>query len=415
MSDPSDDLIGNQQFDDLDGDGVVDTVVEYFDDNSSIATYDTDGDGKVDAADIDSDGDGKVDLAVIDLGNGQVGVYEDPSDTSAQPTVVDLEEATEMAPDLVETFGDELGESTFEPTGFDGSDSDDEDDDDKDKDSDKDDDSDKGSDGPTSWFAGEDPDDDTKNVDFDDEDDDEKDADDDGKHPQGDPTSTGLVGDPFGDAELWFEQAVNGTCGPSAIAQIVSEYTGETFANEEEFAEWAVDNGVMEVLPDGTTTGMYADDIVDMLEAHGVPAELEEGLEIQDLKEMLADDVGVAVMVDADEYWGPMYGYDPGPENNAVNHIVMVTGIDEDKGVVYVNDTGTPDGEAMEIPIEYFEDAWEDGNNQAVVCDEPAPDTAASTVGSGLPQSDAVSTMLDGKWALLPVVLRGDEVAAAKA
>lgn len=400
MSDPSDDLIGNQQFDDLDGDGVVDTVVEYFDDNSSIATYDTDGDGKVDAADIDSDGDGKVDLAVIDLGNGQVGVYEDPSDTSAQPTVVDLEQATELAPDLVDTFGDELGESQFEQTGFD---SDDEDEDDKDSSS------------PTSWFADGDSKDDTKNVDFEDEDDDEKDADGDGKHPQGDPNSTSLVGDPFGDAELWFEQAVNGTCAPSAIAQIVSEYTGETFANEEEFANWAIENGVMEVLPDGTTTGMYAPDIVDMLEAHGVPAELEDGLEIQDLKEMLADDVGVAVMVDADEYWGPMYGYDPGPEDNAINHIVMVTGIDEDKGVVYVNDTGTPDGEAMEIPIEYFEDAWEDGNNQAVVCDEPAPDTAAATVGSGLPQSESVSSLLDGKWAMLPVVLRGDEVAAAKA
>lgn len=411
MSDPSDDLIGNQQFDDLDGDGVVDTVVEYFDDNSSIATYDTDGDGKVDAADIDSDGDGKVDLAVIDLGNGQVGVYEDPSDTSAQPTVVDLEQATELAPDLVDTFGDELGESQFEQTGFD---SDDEDEDDKDSDKDEDED-DKDSSSPTSWFADGDSKDDTKNVDFEDEDDDEKDADDDGKHPQGDPNSTSLVGDPFGDAELWFEQAVNGTCAPSAIAQIVSEYTGETFANEEEFANWAIENGVMEVLPDGTTTGMYAPDIVDMLEAHGVPAELEDGLEIQDLKEMLADDVGVAVMVDADEYWGPMYGYDPGPEDNAINHIVMVTGIDEDKGVVYVNDTGTPDGEAMEIPIEYFEDAWEDGNNQAVVCDEPAPDTAAATVGSGLPQSESVSSLLEGKWAMLPVVLRGDEVAAAKA
>ncbi len=400
MSDPSDDLIGNQQFDDLDGDGVVDTVVEYFDDNSSIATYDTDGDGKVDAADIDSDGDGKVDLAVIDLGNGQVGVYEDPGDTSAQPTVVDLEQATELAPDLVDSFGDELGESEFQQTGF----GDDDDDDEK-----------KGSDGPTSWFAdGEtQDDDDTKNIDFDDDDDD--DQDDDGKHPQGDPDSTSLVGDPFGDAELWFEQAVNGTCAPSAIAQIVSEYTGQTFTNEEEFATWAVENGVMEVLPDGTTTGMYAPDIVDMLEAYDVPAELEDGLEIQDLKEMLADDVGVAVMVDADEYWGPMYGYDPGPENNAINHIVMLTGIDEDKGVVYVNDTGTPDGEAMEIPIEYFEDAWEDGNNQAVVCDEPAPDTAASAVGSGLPQSDAVSSLLEGKWALLHVVLRGDEVAAARA
>ncbi|GAA1739753.1 C39 family peptidase [Aeromicrobium alkaliterrae] len=409
MSDPSDDLIGNQQFDDLDGDGVVDTVVEYFDDNTSIATYDTDGDGEVDAADIDSDGDGEVDLAVVDLGNGEVGVYEDPTNTSAQPTVMTLEEAAEIAPDLVDTFGDELGESEFEQTGFDG-DKDSDEDDEKDKDSDEDE---KDSDSPTSWFAPDDKDD-TKNVDYEDEDD-EDDKDDDGKHPQGDPSSTGLVGDPFGDAELWFEQAVNGTCGPSAIAQIVSEYTGETFANEEEFANWAIDNGVMEVLPDGTTTGMYADDIVDMLEAHGVPAELEQGLEIQDLKEMLADDVGVAVMVDADEYWGPMYGYDPGPEDNAINHIVMVTGIDEDKGVVYVNDTGTPDGEAMEIPIEYFEDAWEDGNNQAVVCDEPAPDTAASTVGSGLPQSDAVSTMLDGKWALLPVVLRGDEVAAAQA
>jgi len=412
MSDPSDDLIGNQQFDDLDGDGVIDTVVEYFEDNTSIATYDTDGDGLVDAADVDTDGDGKVDLAVVDLGGGQVGVYEDPSNPSAQPVVVDLEEATSLAPDLVDTFGDELGESEFEPTGFDGSDdeqdsgdSDDEEDDEDEKDSDT---------SPTSWFAdGSEKDDETKNVDYDDEDDD--DTEDDGKHPQGDPNATGLVGDPFGDAELWFEQAVNGTCGPSTIAQIVSEYTGITFENEEEFANWAIDNGVMEVLPDGTTSGMYAPDIVDMLEAYDVPAELEDGLEIQDLKEYLADDVGVAVMVDADEYWGPMYGYDPGPENNAINHIVMVTGIDEDKGVVYINDTGTPDGEAMEVPIEYFMDAWDDGNNQAIVCDEPAPDTAASTVGSGVPQSENVSSLLDGKWALLPVTLRGDEVAAAQA
>ena len=60
-----------------------------------------------------------------------------------------------------------------------------------------------------------------------------------------------LVGDPTGDSEHWFEQAVNGFCVPASVAQIVSEYTGEHHADEQHFIERANELKVFEVGSNG--------------------------------------------------------------------------------------------------------------------------------------------------------------------
>ena len=429
MSDPTDDLLGTQGKD-VDGDGYEEVVVEYFDDGSSVATYDFNADGEIDGVDVDTDGDDKIDLAVVEAGD-EVAVFTDPVSSDAEPEIMSLDDAEELAPGLVDLLGEDHGEvdlADLDPSDLDentpvsnpfvpDADHDDKDRDDDDEDRDRDDEDDD---------TDRDRDDDTDLVD-------------DGKHPQGDPDGTSLVGDPFGEADLWFEQAVNGTCAPATVAQIVSEYSGQEFTDEQQFVDMAIDSGAMEVLPDGTTSGMYAHDIVDLLNDSGVPAELEDGLGIEDLKGYLAEDVGVAVMVDADEYWNPMYGMPEEAEDDMPNHIVMVTGVDEEAGVVYINDTGTPDGEALAVPIDYFLDAWDDSGSQAVVCDEPAPDSqtvdtvdldedddrerdgepderdqdSSGMAEAGLAQSATVSQLVDGRWALLPVVLSGDAAAAA--
>lgn len=428
MSDPTDDLLGAQGKD-ADGDGYEEIVVEYFDDGSSVATYDFNADGEIDGVDVDTDGDNQIDLAVVETSDGEVAVFTDPESSDAEPEIMSFDEAEELAPGLVDLLGEDHGEvdlADLDPSDLEDKpasnpfvfapDKDEDEDEDRDRDEDKDrDDEDRDDDG------------DTEVVDP-------------GKHPQGDPDGTSLVGDPFGEADLWFEQAVNGTCAPATVAQIVSEYTGQEFTDEQQFVDMAIDSGAMEVLPDGTTSGMYAHDIVTLLNDSGVPADLEDGLGVDDLKGFLADDVGVAVMVDADEYWNPMYGMPEEAEDDMPNHIVLVTGVDEEAGVVYINDTGTPDGEALAVPMDYFLDAWEDSGSQAVVCDEPAPDSqtvdivdpdedesdddreredderdqgSSGMAESGLAKSATVSHLVDGRWALLPVVLSGDAAAAA--
>jgi hypothetical protein len=85
-----------------------------------------------------------------------------------------------------------------------------------------------------------------------------------------------LIGDPIGDSEHWFEQATNGFCVPSSVAQIVSAFTGTHYADEQAFVELANELGVFTVGPDGVP-GIGIDGALTLLEGAGVPAHLEIG------------------------------------------------------------------------------------------------------------------------------------------
>ena len=53
--------------------------------------------------------------------------------------------------------------------------------------------------------------------------------------------------------------------------------------------------------------------------------------------------------------------------------MVVVAGIDTERGVVLLSDPGSPDGNLEEVPIDVFMDAWADSDNSMIVAEGPAP------------------------------------------
>ena len=220
-------------------------------------------------------------------------------------------------------------------------------------------------------------------------------------------------------SEHWFQQAVNGTCVPASVAQIVAEYTGEDIQSEEAFVEMAQDSGYF--LDGEIENGMPIYAAADLLEQNGIPATVETGT-MDDLATALEEGRGVMLYVDSGEYWDPeqeerdeAMGRDQGGD-----HCVVISEIDTDKGVVYLSDPGHPDGDRMEVPLDEFEEAWGEADNTMIVCDEPSPNAGVSeddpTRDPLLDDLDADETpglsnvidwLTDRPWNLLPVVIGG--------
>lgn len=179
-------------------------------------------------------------------------------------------------------------------------------------------------------------------------------------------TDGSLVGNPEAMAEQWSLQGFNGACGPASIAQLLRLYTGEDIGRLEVIE--ATDTAGLLTRGEDGVPGMFIDDIDTMLDSYGLEADVFTNSTIADLEGYLADGHGVLVSVDADEYWTPLLG----EGERGINHVVLVTGIDREAGIVYLNDTGTPDGAALEVPLEHFENAWEDGENTMIVVEQSA-------------------------------------------
>ncbi len=220
-----------------------------------------------------------------------------------------------------------------------------------------------------------------------------------------------IIGDPAETSEHWFQQAANGFCAPASIAQIVSEYSGASFTDETAFVELANDLGVWQVGPDGVP-GLTVEGAATVLEASGVPAAIVTGGGITMLADYLDSGHGIMVAIDSGEVW-----YGEAAEDNAPDHMVVVAGIDTDRGVVLLSDPGSPDGDLEEVPIEVFMDAWADSDHTMIVAEDPAPDGAAAAadtradtgVDTGSMASSQIAGVtaraVDEPWVLLPVTL----------
>ncbi|ODU03113.1 MAG: hypothetical protein ABS81_15495 [Pseudonocardia sp. SCN 72-86] len=215
-----------------------------------------------------------------------------------------------------------------------------------------------------------------------------------------------VVGDPEEYSHVWFQQAVNGFCMPSSVAQIISVYTGETMTDEMQVVQAANQLQLWSVGGDGVP-GMTSENAVTLLEAYGIPVELTHELigdhALEALDQALADGRGVIITIDSGEVW-----YGEKTEDHMLDHAVVVAGIDYDRGVVLLSDPGNPNGNLEEVPIDVFMDAWADSRYEMITCDEPAAaltdgpggaDGGAAASGLGL---DAVFTR---PWAMLPVTV----------
>lgn len=175
----------------------------------------------------------------------------------------------------------------------------------------------------------------------------------------------GVSGSPDEWLVEWFYQEVDGYCGPSSAAQIISQYTGLDITDPEQLMSRAMELGLMH--NDDPTQGMTLPNLEILLEDQGVPASIETS-SMADLAERLDSGHGVIAMVDSGEIWGT----DVGPEDNKADHVLVVAGIDHDRGVVILSDPGVSTGNGLEVPIAQFEDAWEDSGFTMLVADEPS-------------------------------------------
>jgi len=182
-----------------------------------------------------------------------------------------------------------------------------------------------------------------------------------------------IHGEPKADIE--FHQAQPGPvdCLPTSVAMVLSDVTGEEVLASDVVAT-AHDLNVM------TDTGMAAEDGVKLFEEYGVDAELSSGT-LDDIREALDNGDNVVIGLDSAD----LYAGEQGPFDNQMTagHAIEITGIDDEAGVVYINDPGFSDGAGVEIPIEVFEDAWEDADNTMITVSADQGDDAGDddTVG----------------------------------
>lgn len=175
-----------------------------------------------------------------------------------------------------------------------------------------------------------------------------------------------VSGDPAADMEYWEYQGPTGRCAIYAQKFVIEEALGREIPIEELVAV-AEEHGWFNEAAGGGTTTLNMDKL---LEYYGVDHEMSFDNDINSLEEALNDGKNVIVGVDSGQIW---YG-DPNnifsPDNQA-DHAVQVIGIDHtdpENPMVVLNDSGTPNGCGELVPLEVFENAWNAGDAQMIVC-----------------------------------------------
>lgn len=173
-----------------------------------------------------------------------------------------------------------------------------------------------------------------------------------------------IHGDADREAIYWEEQSENGFCVPVSVGMIVEEVTGRDVP-EAELVQTALDAGLLVGEP-GAWQGMTAGGAVALLDQYGIEAEAAPNGTLDDLEAYLDEGRNIIVAVDSDEFW---HGQDDDATDLglAADHAVVLTEIDEKRGVVVFNDPGQQEGRAFTIPIERFEEAWSDSQHAMVV------------------------------------------------
>ncbi len=212
-----------------------------------------------------------------------------------------------------------------------------------------------------------------------------------------------IHGDPVADLQWAQIQSENGFCVPASVGMIVSEFTG-LVQTEAEMVGTAIDLNLLYGSP-GAWIGMTTEGTVELLAHFGVDSHVEYGT-LDDLRSHLDDERGIVLMVDADELWTSAPD-DVQLTDAGADHAVVITGIDDERAVITLNDPGQPEGSGWEISVADFMDAWDDSNYEMVVTDA-APPTDESVHGSLSAIRHPVG------YVLLPVVVREEVLRRAE-
>lgn len=306
-------------------------------------SYDGDGDGFAETTMIDLDGDGVADMFdAIDPTTGAEHITFDSDGDGIVDTIVsdfDGDGVFDMA--SMDSDGDGVLDTSFDPeTGevIDGSEDD--------------------STEPP-FIVDEETSDDTYDVDG-----------------EGDDL---VHGDPMGEMEYHQAQVGPNDCLPTSVAMVLTEVLGDDVP-QGDVVDLANELGLL------GPTGMSIDGGVQLLEHYGVDAEATTGT-LDDLRASLDAGDDVIIGLDADDLYGQ--GDAPFADDLVSGHAVVITGIDDEAGLVYINDPGFPDGAGVAISIEAFEDAWQDADNSMIVVEDDGSAAAdAGTAGNADPFGD---------------------------
>ncbi|MCB0976779.1 MAG: C39 family peptidase [Acidimicrobiales bacterium] len=340
---------------DSDGDGINDSYAEDLDGDGYIDTveYDTDGDGVTDTIAYDTNADGITDTVLFGDGTGAQYVIADTDGDGIVDTAVADTDGDGII-DESETLAD--GASGDDPTtttdpettvNVDPTD-------------------------PAAEISGQ-PDDGPFVTD------DQPDAGDDGVH-----------GDPRGDMQYHQTQPGPVDCLPTSVAMAINEATGSD-VDAADVVQMANDLGFM------GEAGMSVDNAATLFENYGMDAEVGTGT-VDDLRAALDAGDPVVVGIDAAD----LYSGDGGPFDQGMvsGHAVVITGIDDGPPtMIYINDPGFPDGAGLEIPLDQFEDAWDDSDHALVTATAEGEDVggvgADTSTDAGDGGSDTDGGVLD--------------------
>jgi hypothetical protein len=211
----------------------------------------------------------------------------------------------------------------------------------------------------------------------------------------------------YGDGEAerqWGQiQTQNGYCGPVSIAMVLAELTGVQYG-ETQMVQAAIDRGMLVGEP-GAWEGMYVHNVAALLTEFGAASHVESGT-LDSLRAYLDQGRDIILFVDSSEVW---YGTDDdGTAGDRQDHFLVITEIDDERGVATLNDPGWPTGVGREVSLATIEDAWQDSSYQMVVTDAGVvygrADIESTTIGAAGGEPAAAESAHAG-FIILPVVL----------
>jgi hypothetical protein len=175
-----------------------------------------------------------------------------------------------------------------------------------------------------------------------------------------------MYGDPQAAAPYWRYQHQQ-DCGLMAVADVIGQLNGREPSQigmelRGIFTKSESHRGDVYHF-DGTSP----QDMVLLLQKHGIQSDLTTGNSMGTLEQDLAGGHKVIAALNAETIWN----YPPGNgDRTTPDHAVVVTGVDTGTNVVHVNDSGTPDGRNEQIPMATFSQAWTTSDDLLIVTQE---------------------------------------------
>ena len=175
-----------------------------------------------------------------------------------------------------------------------------------------------------------------------------------------------MYGDPQAAAPYWRYQHQQ-DCGLMAVADVIGQLNGREPSQigmelRGIFTKSESHRGDVYHF-DGTSP----QDMVLLLQKHGIASNLTTGNSMGALERDLAGGHKVIAALNAETIWN----YPPGNgDRTTPDHAVVVTGVDTGANVVHVNDSGTPTGRNEQIPMATFSQAWATSDDLLIVTQE---------------------------------------------